>query len=210
MPLSTPKTGLERSPGLERLIFDESQPQKSQIARKVREATPGETQELEISARGQRLRLEAEPRISGKSGELALDDGERRSSAAPDQHEAIPIVLLLDGGERSGVGLPELTRRQCRILRRDRFGIRPRRGHLVSEKEVGDLAGELAGIGARRVAEHEDGKLLLWETKRVGAEPHEPAAVGDGGKPPVLAEAEAAGVVLGRAVVETPWSHQPP
>ena len=60
MPISTPKTGLERSPGLERLIFDESQPQKTQIARKVREATPGETQELEISARGQRLRLEAE------------------------------------------------------------------------------------------------------------------------------------------------------
>jgi hypothetical protein len=42
------------------LIFDESQPKKSQIARRAREATPGETQELEISARGQRLRLEAE------------------------------------------------------------------------------------------------------------------------------------------------------
>ncbi len=60
MPIYTPRAGPELSRGLERLIFDESQPKKTQIARKVREATPGETQQHEISARGHRLRLEAE------------------------------------------------------------------------------------------------------------------------------------------------------
>ena len=59
MPIYTlPGGGL--SPGLDRLIFDEGLPEKSRAAERAREATPGETRELEISAAAHKLRLEAE------------------------------------------------------------------------------------------------------------------------------------------------------
>ena len=79
---------------------------------------------------------------------------------------------------------------------------------MIREKEVRDPAGELAGIGTRGVAQHKDRELLLGETKRIGPKADESTAVGNRREPAVLAEPEAARVVLDRAVVETPRSHQ--
>jgi hypothetical protein len=58
MPIYAPP-GVELSPGLERLVFDERLPQKSRIASRARETAFAEPNELEISAEGQMLRLEA-------------------------------------------------------------------------------------------------------------------------------------------------------
>ena len=152
--------------------------------------------------------LEPQPGVPGESGELAPDDGQRGFTAAPDQHRT--VVLPLDGGERRRGGLPEPSGADREFRRRPRASGIPRRRHLAGEEQVGHPPRERPRIGARGVAEHEDRERLLGEAERVGAEADEAAPVGHRGESPVLAEPQAARVVLRRPVVEAPRGGQPP
>ncbi len=165
MPIYTPKTGPEISLGLERLIFDEGRPEKTQIARKVREATPGETQQLEISARGQRLRLEAElirGTLEGVEGGIfSLDDpiyeqaGRSEyleSIETPDDFSAAASAERILGGiagyiyrafrmSNSLAGLEDFARFKEEVQRGFEQGLEEGRGYIEA---MGDLSDDLS------------------------------------------------------------------
>ncbi len=173
MPIYTPKAGPELSRGLERLIFDDRQPKKTQIARKVREATPGETQELEISARGHRLRLEAElmrATFGGvEEGIFGLDypvyeqagrSEYLESIEMPDDFSAAATAERILGGitgyitrafrmSNPDADLEDFARFKQEVLRGFEQGLAEGRGYIAA---MGDMSDELS----EQISETED------------------------------------------------------